>query len=156
MGRNCQQYLVVEHNGDIYPCDFFVEPQLRLGNVLDTSWEACFANPVYQGFGQRKVQWNEACQDCEFLDLCAGDCPKNRYHSGHRAPAQLSVLCAGIKKFYQHSLPEFNRLAGEIKQQRAAEERQRQAAVRAPLGKVGRNDPCPCGSGKKFKRCCGR
>ena len=161
-GTDCRQYLVVEHNGDIYPCDFYVRPELKLGNIMEHSWEELLASPLYADFGARKRQWNEACEACEFLSLCAGGCPKNRPGQGS-TPHELSVLCAGWKQFYQHTHAGFTRLAAEVRAER--DEMARRARYDAALARraagdpsvgVGRNDPCPCGSGKKYKKCCAR
>jgi uncharacterized protein len=109
-GDNCCQYFVVEHNGDVYPCDFFVQPDLRLGNVMTHSWEELLASPLYQEFGRRKAQRNVACEHCPHAALCAGDCLKHRLLPG-AAPDHLSWLCAGWRRFYDHSLKHFRRLA---------------------------------------------
>lgn len=163
MGTDCRQYLVVEYNGDIYPCDFFVRPELKLGNILADDWATLQQKPLYKWFGARKREWVHACDECPYLAFCAGDCPKNRPGHGDQG-AKLSVLCEGIKQFYAHTLPRFEKLADQVRREQQAQ-MQQQAAQRAaaqqapfpgpPAGKVGRNDPCPCGSGKKFKRCCG-
>lgn len=156
MGTNCCQYLVVEHNGDVYPCDFFVETDLRLGNVMTDSWGDMLSSPTYLEFGRRKREWNARCDDCEFKRFCAGDCQKHRYY-GPRDPRHISRLCAGWRKFYAHTLPGFRRLAEEIKHDRVRAEREatRRRVRTGTSGQVGRNDPCPCGSGAKFKKCCG-
>lgn len=108
-GTHCRQYFVVEHNGDVYPCDFFVQPEKRLGNVMSDRFEQMWRSPIYRTFGRAKKQWNSACSDCQFLRYCAGDCPKNRYANGED-PRQLSVLCDGWRAFYDHTLPEFERI----------------------------------------------
>ncbi|MFO7871567.1 MAG: anaerobic sulfatase maturase [Kiritimatiellia bacterium] len=149
MGRDCRQYFVVEHNGDVYPCDFFVQPELYLGNVKTGSWSDFRNSRIYRDFGARKSSWNEACAECPYLDFCAGDCPKNRSPEG-RDPGRLSVLCEGWKQFYDHTLDGFKKLADEV-----CRERSRPRINPADYPDVGRNDPCPCGSGKKFKKCCG-
>lgn len=149
MSDTCRQYLVVEHNGDIYPCDFFVDPDLKLGNIKENSWEELQASPVYEQFAGRKSCWNPACAQCEYLKYCSGCCPKNRPTRG-KDPTQMSVLCEGWKMFYHHTLKEFRKLANEI-----IEERERPPEP-VSAGSVGRNDPCPCGSGLKYKKCCGR
>jgi uncharacterized protein len=159
MGRDCCQYLVVEHNGDIYPCDFFVRPELKLGNVMTDRWEAMLASPRYVEFGARKRQWNAACAACRYLRFCAGCCPKNRPGQG-TDPRQLSVLCAGWMQFFDHAIPGLQQLADEVRRERQAAERELAAVsaarLPAPAGAVGRNERCPCGSGRKFKQCCGR
>lgn len=155
MGRNCRQYFVVEHNGDIFPCDFFVEKDLQLGNVMDTSWEQAADSDIYKRFGRRKAMWNEACEQCRHLALCAGDCPKHRYYAADN-PRDISWLCKGWKKFYDHTTEGFEGLAGEIKQERSrgGAPSPAPAPIPASFEGVGRNDPCPCGSGLKYKKCC--
>ena len=157
MSNDCRQYLVVEHNGDVYPCDFFVEPELKLGNIMENSWEELLASPIYEKFGKRKSQWHETCETCRHLKYCAGCCQKNRPTRG-RDPSQLSVLCDGWKLFYDHAMHGLEKLANEIRRERraasSAENTPSQPQVTGD--RVGRNDPCPCGSGIKYKKCCGR
>lgn len=154
MGADCRQYFVVEHNGDVYPCDFFVEPGLRLGNIMSDGWDDLAASPKFRQFGQQKSRWNESCSSCPFVRLCAGDCLKHRLYADGD-PSHLSLLCDGWKRFYGRALPVFEALASGIRRDRAAAEQRRVRAVVA-AGPVGRNEPCPCGSGRKYKHCCGR
>ncbi len=158
MGRDCCQYVVVEHNGDIYPCDFFVQGRLRLGNVLETSWKEALTSRTYRDFGSQKREWNEACETCDCLDLCHGDCLKHRIHTG-ASPRNLSHLCAGWKQFIRHTRERFVELAEKVRTRRIQEQRIVSRALTPagrPLSSAGRNAPCPCGSGRKFKKCCGR
>jgi len=149
MENDCRQYFVVEHNGDIYPCDFFVEENLQIGNIADTSWDSALASDVYRQFGVRKRARNKACESCEFVNLCAGDCQKHRPHRDDTSD-NLSVLCAGWKLFFRHTLAEFMNIAKRI-----VAEREQMAVVSGDRRREpGRNDPCPCGSGLKFKKCC--
>ncbi len=149
MGGNCCQYFMVEHNGDVYPCDFFADPKLLLGNIAEMSWQELADSSVYRQFGARKSSWNEECGRCEFKTLCMGDCPKHRYHAGTDSHA-LSWLCEGWKQFYAHSIPGFKRLARRVEKERIASASAQTPGTVAP----GRNDPCPCGSGRKYKHCC--
>ncbi|MBD3305550.1 anaerobic sulfatase maturase [candidate division KSB3 bacterium] len=157
LGQNCCQYFVVEYNGDMYPCDFFVEEPLKIGNVLETSWEDALASQTYQAFGAQKAHWNAACDTCRFLDLCAGDCLKHRVYGGH-SPQDLSWLCAGWQHFFRYTRSRFEKLAERLRRQRLREARSPHPSQQPPPSKfsgVGRNDLCPCGSGRKFKKCCG-
>ncbi len=158
IGTDCRHYLVVEHNGDIYPCDFFVEPELKLGNIMENTWDEMRSSKLYEQFGKRKSQCNEQCGKCEYLQFCAGCCPKNRETRG-ADPSRLSLLCSGWKKFYKHALPGLSELADDIRRDRKMAARMRSDTMLGAQNltrKVGRNDLCPCGSGKKYKKCCGR
>jgi len=156
MGRDCRQYLVVEHNGDIYPCDFYVRADLKLGNLMVDDWDAVLAARPYAAFGAHKRAWNAKCDQCQYLEFCAGCCPKNRPREGH--PGSLSILCEGWMQFYRHAMPGLRRLAGEVTAARERERRAMAAQVVATQGQAapGRNAPCPCGSGLKYKKCCGQ
>jgi len=154
MGRDCRQYFVVEHNGDVYPCDFFVEPAWKLGNIQKDSWADLQHSTCYEKFGRQKRNWHSDCAACEHLDYCAGDCLKQRLEYGRKTPSQKSWLCRGYKKFFDHAVPRLKVLASEFKNQMHASDTE--TINRPAPSKVGRNEPCPCGSGRKFKHCCGR
>ncbi|ETW97821.1 MAG: hypothetical protein ETSY1_21195, partial [Candidatus Entotheonella factor] len=153
----CGDVPVVEHNGDFYSCDHFVTPEHRLGNIRQTPLLNLFESPAQHAFGQAKRDTlPRYCQDCEVVAMCNGGCPKDRVIETPDGEAGLNFLCAGYKQFFTHARPYLRQLAalrraGQPPQQlmqrlRAAEIPKRQT--------VGRNDPCPCGSGRKFKRCC--
>ncbi|MBU4316258.1 MAG: anaerobic sulfatase maturase [Proteobacteria bacterium] len=157
MGRNCGDYYVVEFNGDVYPCDFFVEEGLKLGNIMENSWEEITTSSVAKDFGSQKCRWNSVCMDCPVLDLCMGDCLKHRMVH-QQPPEKLSWLCEGWKQFLNYSRSRFEGLAQDIRHQRKALGKTNPGDVHTPgiqKNKTGRNAPCPCGSGKKFKKCCG-
>ncbi len=153
---NCNQYFVVEYNGDVYPCDFFVERRKRLGNIMTQSWEALNRSPLYLSFGMLKADWNQRCTGCEYLRYCAGDCIKHRFN-GDRNPRTMSRLCEGWQIFYRHALPLLEKIALELLngRQAALPVYQRQYFDRVPKVEIGRNESCYCGSGKKFKYCHG-
>lgn len=155
IGNNCCQYFVVEHDGSIYPCDFFVQPEWRLGNVDGVDWEFLQNLPLYREFGRRKGMIAEQCTVCRYYALCAGCCQKNRPGRGN-TPGELSLLCSGWKMFYEHTVDRFKELAKSIVKERNPHE-----YILPPLNfdnarPVSKNAPCPCGSGIKYKKCCGK
>ena len=113
MMDDCRQYFLVEHNGDVYPCDFFVEPKWKLGNIMNDGWEAMAQSEVFRRFGRQKAERNEACASCPALDICKGDCQKNRRGEGGSSTG-LSWLCSGWRRFYEHAGGELARIAGDI------------------------------------------
>jgi uncharacterized protein len=158
----CGNALAIEHNGDLYSCDHFVEPDYLLGNIKDTHMIELVASEAQRKFGQDKMDTlPRYCQECEVRFACHGGCPKNRFIETPDGESGLNYLCAGYKAFFNHvdrpmrimaELLRRNRAPAEIVQVLAAEEAQMQAA----LAKAERNDPCPCDSGRKFKHCHGR
>lgn len=106
-GDSCRQYLVVEHDGGVYPCDFHVRPDLLLGNVRTHTFEQLVASPVYAAFAAAKTKsLPDACRACAYRTFCKGDCPRNR-----------QTLCAGWKKFFAHALPRLRELAADAARQ---------------------------------------
>jgi uncharacterized protein len=158
MGTNCNDYFLIEYNGDVYPCDFFAEPELKAGNIMENSWAELQQNATYLRFGREKSEWNAACDSCRHLELCAGDCIKHRFERG--GIGRISWLCEGWMQFYDHTLDDFKKLAEQImREQEAERQAEMQRRLRAtPVEQTGirRNAPCPCGSGLKFKHCCGK
>jgi uncharacterized protein len=153
IGSNCNQYFLVEHNGDVYPCDFFAQSDLRLGNLCKDSWTDLSNSRIYKQFGNDKLDFHEDCNHCKYLQLCNGDCLKHRLNYGVQSPNHKSWLCNGYKMFFKHALPELQDLAREIRHLRNLS----QVSTDNPSSqaKVGRNQPCPCGSELKYKKCCG-
>lgn len=144
MGGRCDAYFVVEHTGDVYPCDFYVEPALRLGNITTDSWQKLSASPVRSRFAGQKGNWASVCQSCEHLPYCSGDCIKHRDH----APDGLgSWLCDGWDRFYSSAAPTLRNLAEDVARERN---------MIGPLWSPSDWDPeapCFCGSGRKAKNC---
>lgn len=118
MGRNCCQYLVVEYDGRIYPCDFFVTPELEIGNIADTNFEQALSKQVYQSFGKQKTKWNNSCKACKYLQVCSGDCLKHRMLTPEAPPHTLSVLCKGWKMFFDHTYDTFREIGSMVKKER--------------------------------------
>lgn len=150
MQPTCLGAIVIEHNGDAYACDFFVEPQWRLGNVMETTLRKMSASPTMQRFRERKRDLAAKCRKCRWLWLCNGSCVKERLVVG--AADAPSYLCEGLRAFFAHTEPGFRALARRIE----AEERMQMEREGMQVADPRPNDPCPCGSGKKYKRCCMR
>lgn len=110
MENNCNQYLVVEYNGDIYPCDFFVRIDLKLGNINENSWDELRGSTTYIDFGKAKSKYDFKCNSCQYLDFCYGGCLKHRDFKPNGLQ-KLSSLCSGWKMFYKHSLEIFKEIA---------------------------------------------
>jgi uncharacterized protein len=159
----CGSALALEHNGDLYSCDHFVEPAFLLGNIQQTHMIDLISSEKQKKFGQDKYErLPKYCLQCEVLFACYGECPRNRFiHTPDGEPG-LNYLCAGYKLFFNHvdrpmrimaELLRRGRYADEVMNILASEEMQR---LQQAMARARPNDLCPCGSGKQFRRCHGR
>ena len=161
-GETCGNAMAMEHNGDLYACDHYVYPEYRLGNITQTPMEELAALPAQKKFGDDKRDaLPKYCQGCDVKFACNGECPKHRFIDTPTGEPGLNYLCAGYKRYFKHIDPYFKGLANLLRSGRPAEdimqmvaERDAQMAQQDRWATAGRNDDCPCGSGKKFKRCC--
>jgi uncharacterized protein len=155
----CGDQLAVEHNGDVYACDHFVDPCHRLGTILDTPLAELAAGASQRRFGEAKRDALPAvCRRCDVLSLCNGGCPKDRILLSPDQEPGWNYLCPAFKRFFAHSRTWLRELALIYRCGRALETVMPMvaAADRRVEVTVGPNRPCPCGSGGKFKNCCGR
>ena len=157
--KTCGDIPVIEHNGDFYACDHFVTPEYCLGNIQESSLVDMLESPAQMAFGQAK--WDRLppyCLECDVLEMCHGGCPKDRILTTPDGEPGLNYLCAGYKRFFNHCRPFVTQLSTLRRQQsRESEMRRTPVQIGKTLSKkTGRNDPCPCGSGRKYKKCCMR
>lgn len=99
MHETCDSYVVVEYNGDVYPCDFFVEGGWKLGNVVLDSWPEIARRTRRYSFASKKTLAHPDCQVCEYQSICHGGCPKFR-HGPLRRFEDLDYFCAAYKMIY--------------------------------------------------------
>lgn len=157
----CGSALAMEHNGDVYSCDHFVYPENRLGNIMETPLGEMVSSPQQLKFGSDKQDTlPQYCRDCEVRFACNGECPKHRFLKTPDGEPGLNYLCAGYKKFFTHIDPYMRFMAEELRHERPPANVMQWAQARdlraSTSRKIGRNDLCSCGSGRKFKRCCGQ
>ncbi|MDR3685851.1 MAG: anaerobic sulfatase maturase [Coriobacteriia bacterium] len=150
----CGEGVALEHNGDVYSCDHFVDPPYLLGNIAQTPLGELVRSEQQRAFGEAKRDTlPRYCRECEFLFACNGECPKNRILLAPDGEPGLNWLCDGLKLFFAHTDGRMRRLAGLLESRRDAAEVMPLLAEEA--ARTGRNELCPCGSGRKYKACCG-
>ncbi len=117
----CGHAGVVEFNGDVYSCDHYVFPEYKLGNIENKSLLTLMNSELQLKFGRdKKDKLPSNCRKCEFLDLCNGECPKNRIIFTPEGEPGLNYLCEGFKMFYSHVGPYMDFMANELTHDRAA------------------------------------
>lgn len=117
--ETCGHAGVVEYNGDVFSCDHFVFPEFRLGNIKERSLMDMMHSDFQQQFGRdKRDRLPLQCKKCEYLDLCFGECPKNRFMYTPDGEPGLNYLCPGLKKFYWHTEPFMDFMANELQHNR--------------------------------------
>ncbi len=150
--ETCGLALALEHTGDLYSCDHFVEPGYKLGNIRERTMLELITSPRQAEFGLAKRDTlPKYCRQCDVRFACHGGCPKDRFATTPEGEPGLHYLCPSYKAFFGHIRPAMEAMCGLLR------------VGRAPSGLVGvyasadarrgRNDPCPCGSGRKWKHC---
>ena len=159
--ETCGAALAIEHNGDLYSCDHYVYPENKLGNIMDNPLASLVNSPQQVKFGlDKRDTLPRYCRECEVRFACNGECPKHRFIRTPDGEEGLNYLCAGYKLFFKHIDPYMRFMAAELQQHRPPANVMAWVHARdtgaQDKRKPGRNAPCPCGSGKKYKKCCGQ
>jgi uncharacterized protein len=144
----------LEFNGDLYACDHFVEPSYKLGNIHDSHMLEMVASPQMRAFGDNKRDGlTSQCRACDVRVLCNGGCPKDRFTLSRDGEPGQNYLCDGLYFFFDHVRPAMEVMARLV--QRGLPAAGVMSWVAEQDRQRGRNDPCPCRSGRKFKNCHG-
>ncbi len=106
--ESCDSYAVVEYNGDVYPCDFFVEDDWKLGNIELDSWPEIARRQRRSHFAAKKAVPHEECAVCEFRGICHGGCPKLR-QGRNGSFSDLDWFCGAYKRIFAKSMPALSR-----------------------------------------------
>jgi len=159
--ETCGTALALEHTGDVYSCDHYVEPAHKLGNLQEIPLIELVSSKQQRQFGLAKRDTlPQYCRECSVRFVCNGGCPKDRVLTTPDGEPGLHYLCDGYKAFFTHIDRPMRLMADELRAGRApanimailaAEERERQRR----FAKATPNEPCPCDSGRKFKKCHG-
>jgi uncharacterized protein len=155
----CGDALVMEHNGDLFSCDHYVYPEYYLGNVAEKPLVEMVKSQRQFDFGiDKRNKLPQYCLQCDVRFACHGECPKHRIINSPNGEPGLNWLCEGYKMFFHHVVPYMDYMAKELADKRSPSNvmqwiKNKESQVVKP-DIPGRNDLCPCGSGKKFKNCC--
>lgn len=157
MAPTCGRVLVVEHDGAVYSCDHFVTPNHFIGNIKTSQIIDMVDSEVQKNFGNKKKNsLPKQCYSCQWLSICNGGCLKDRFAIAEDGEVGLNYLCSSFCKIFEHTEKILKKVI-KLKNNGL-----KPKAIMYELGTdslsrwrgIGRNDPCPCGSGRKAKFCC--
>ncbi len=157
MAPTCGRVLIVEHDGGVYACDHFVTPEHRIGDLETSLLSAMVDAPVQRRFGDdKRDRLPSQCLSCSWLRVCNGGCHKDRFALAEDGEPGLNYLCSGLRQFFAHAERPLKQIIARRRRELSPEaimtELRAESMVR--WRGIGRNDPCPCGSGRKAKHCC--
>lgn len=110
--ETCGRALALEHNGDLYSCDHYVNPEHRLGNIALVPLAELADSPEQVRFGLgKRDSLPQYCQDCDVRFMCNGGCPRERFINTPDGAPGLNYLCAGYKQIFRHMDPYMRRMA---------------------------------------------
>lgn len=112
--RQCSQYIVIEHTGDAFCCDFFVEPRWRLGNIFETPIHELAAGGKKRAFARAKQNLCSKCLVCRYLAVCRGGCMKDRAPFDKDDFGRESYFCEAYKRFFEYTMPKFSQIAAQV------------------------------------------
>jgi uncharacterized protein len=119
----CGFSAALEHNGDLYSCDHFVEPGYRLGSIDESDIARLAVSKQQRSFGRAKFETlTQCCCECEVLFACYGECPRNRFITAPDGENGLNYLCAGYKMFFHHIDPTMQMMKTLLQQNHYADE----------------------------------
>jgi len=113
--KQCAGFVVIEHTGDAFCCEFFVEQQWRLGNILETPLEKLAGDSTKRTFARDKEKLCNKCLVCRHLDICRGGCMKDRIRRNEQGGEQESYFCESYRQFFDYTVPRFMQIAAGIK-----------------------------------------
>ncbi|HTY39428.1 MAG TPA: anaerobic sulfatase maturase [Bacteroidota bacterium] len=154
--QTCGVYVVVEHNGDVFACDFFVEPEWKLGNIMSSNVADMLNSPLQTKFGEWKQDLPDKCLQCQWLRPCRGGCTKDRVRD--LRDNNLNHFCESYMMFFAHADKELRMLANDWMSRNAEPVMptvSEPVQIQPAREQIDRNALCPCGSGKKYKKCHG-
>ena len=152
--ETCGLQLALEHTGDLYSCDHYVEPGYLLGNINDQPMLDLITSPAQRKFGRGKHDTlTRYCHDCDIRFACHGGCPKDRFATSPYGEPGQHYLCPGYQDFFHHIREPMQQMTALLRTGQAPAELMTRYARQDTHR--GRNDPCPCGSARKWKHCHG-
>ena len=153
--ETCGDSVALEHNGDLFSCDHYVEPEYLLGNIADgRTLLQLVDSPQQRAFGAAKRDSLPAyCLRCDVRFACHGGCPKDRFDMTPDGEPGLHHLCAGYQLFFRHVDQPMQIMAALLRNGRDATGLRTWYAGHD--AKLGADDPCTCGSGREFAVCHG-
>ena len=123
LSQTCGGNSIIEHNGDLYPCDHFVYEGYKIGNVLETDLRTLMNSTKQVRFGlDKRNALPDDCIKCQWFFTCHGECPKHRFNTTDKGETGLNALCEGYKLFFAHVAPYMDKMKSLLQSGRPASE----------------------------------
>lgn len=110
MSGICQCQFVVEADGGVYPCDFYVIDKWYLGNIKEKGVEEIVQSEVAKEFIEVSRYIDPKCRECKWINLCRGGCKRNREPFVDDKPV-LNYFCPSYMEFFEYATPRLYQMA---------------------------------------------
>lgn len=107
MNGACYKYFTVQPSGDLYPCDFYVKDEYKVGNILDTELTSIINSKKHEEFIKCSTIFHEECKQCKYVHLCRNNCNRNRIDNKY-------IYCQATKDFFDENYDKINQLGIEL------------------------------------------
>lgn len=113
MSGRCTCYGVVEADGSVYPCDFYVLDPWKLGTVQENTFEEMLTCQLAEDFLQASWPVASKCQACKYYPICRGGCRRDREPllAAEGQEASLNIYCDAYLAFFDHALGQMQQIA---------------------------------------------
>ncbi len=104
MSGRCTGYFMIEADGSVYPCDFYVTDEWYMGNVREKSWQELLGSDNCRRFLEISKQVHPDCRTCRHYRLCRGGCRRNREPISMEINGK-NVFCSSFIQFFDYATP---------------------------------------------------
>ncbi len=110
MNGRCTNQNVIEADGSVYPCDFYVLDQYRLGNLIKENFEDINSKFKKLNFSTISYNTDEKCRKCNWFRLCYGGCKRDREPIECNGPS-TNYFCSSYEEFFSYSAERLKEIA---------------------------------------------
>ncbi len=115
MNGRCTCYILIESNGDTFPCDFYALDTWKLGNINDNTFFEMLNSKRAKEFVSSSVYVQPECRACRYYSLCRGGCRRDREPFDSMGRPTLNKFCESYKMFFDSGLAYMRRLASSVR-----------------------------------------
>jgi len=112
LSGHCTMQHVIEADGSIYPCDFYMLDEFCVGNLNIDTIEEIHRNVLKLGFVHKSYD-NTECHSCDWNWICHGGCRRDRQGMNLNSFGR-NYYCDAYQKFFSYAIPQIRKLLKDL------------------------------------------